>query len=128
MNQGIFTFQIYPLLFALNRIDFNSAVTFNCDSSYSVSAITFTNGALSIAADYTEDMEEKNCNITVTYDPLVLESPNSTLSLIVQSDNVALLYSSKISQYKQIQFIFEILSFVVLALFVISLPTKVIGV
>ena len=128
LNQGIFRFTITPSLLVLNSMDFSNYVSFICNSTYSVSDISYSSGELMLTADYTEDMEDRTCNLTLSFDPSLVSSQVQTSIFIVQSSDIALLYYSRIDQYQQIKFIFQVLSYIALCLFALSLPTKVIGV
>ena len=71
-------------------------------------------------------MEDRKCNLTVIYG----SSPDDVAHVVffVDSNNTPLLYSSKVEEYKSLQFFFNILSYLTLAIFVISLPHKMVGV
>ena len=87
-------------------MDFNSYVSFNCNSTYSVSDVSYSSGELVLTADYTEDIEDRTCNLTLSFDPSLVSSQAHSSIFIVQSSNIALLYYSRIDQYEQIKFIF----------------------
>ena len=100
---------------------------FSCDSSYTIASFTYHNGIISMVVDYFDDMEDRNCNVTLGYDSTYLNSQASVLNFTVDSRNTELLYVSRIEEYKTIKFIFEILSYIALGIFVVSLSHKLIG-
>jgi hypothetical protein len=102
-------------------------VTFTCASSYTVSALDYSAGVLSITADYTEDLEGRACTLDVAYNSSLIRGPAFSLAFDAKSDNEALLYSTRTGQQAQVSFIFRILSFACLALFALSLPHKLAG-
>lgn len=75
---------------------FEQYLTFDCDSTYSVSQVSYSSGTLKIEADYTEDMESRMCNLTLAYDQTLVEIQNNTLSFKAKSDNYPLVISEKI--------------------------------
>ena len=86
-NQGFFQFSIYPPLLNINRMNLSSHVSFDCDSTYNVSDVAYSSGTLSIVTDYSEDMEERLCNFTFSYDPTVIRSNTSKITFSVDSDD-----------------------------------------
>ena len=73
-------------------------------------------------------MEERQCTATLAYDPTIVDRPSSQLSFDVKSQNTKLVISNKLNEYAQIKFIFEIIALIILGLFVVSLPRKMVGV
>ena len=57
MDQGVFTFSLYPPLFNINQIVLSDHVTLDCDATFTVSSFSYYLGVLSLKADYTTDME-----------------------------------------------------------------------
>jgi len=45
-----------------------------------------------VLVDYREDMENRNCNLTLAYDPSIIDRPASSLSFTVISENTELLF------------------------------------
>ena len=68
----------------------------NCTSTYSVSSISYNLGTLTLVVDFSEDMEERNCNLSLSFDPSIIDSANSTISFTVNSINEPLLYYSNV--------------------------------
>lgn len=74
-------------------------------------------------------MEGRHCIVTLAYDPTIVDRPASQLSFNVKSSlNGKLVISNKLSEYAQIKFIFNIIALIALALFVVSLSRKMLGV
>ena len=99
---------------------------FQCDSTFTITSKSYQAGVLSLQIDYTEDMEDRKCNLMVIYGT----NPGDVahVEFIVDSNNTPLLYSSKVEEYQNLKFFFNILSYLTLAIFVISLPHKMVGV
>jgi hypothetical protein len=112
----------------LQRMNFTKYLTLVCDSTYEVTSLVYTNGKISLAFDYTEDMEGRYCTVTLAYDPTIVDRPSSQLSFDVRSHNAKLVISNKLSEYAQIRFLFGIIALIALGLFVVSLPRKMPGV
>ena len=72
-------------------------------------------------------MEDRFCNVTLGYDPNLIRSSESTFNFTVESQNTQLLFLSNVEIYHLIKMIFRILSFIALAIFIVSLPHKLIG-
>ncbi len=108
-------------------MDLAQCVILDCSAEYSVSAISYSKGVLTLTADYSTDMEGEQCSLTMHYDSTVVRSPNSSLSFTALSRNEKLIVSNHLSAYSSIMFIFRILSYAALAVFALSLPHKMIG-
>jgi len=83
---------------------------------------------MDVLVDYTEDMENRNCNVSLAYDPTIAQKMPSDLSFTVQSNNTGLIMFYNFEQFDMFQFIFSILSYSVVAAFLLSLPFKMLGV
>ena len=121
-------FNVYPPLLNLKKMDFSSYLNLSCPSTYTIDSISYDSGLLTLTVDYTEDMEARLCDLTLTYDPTIVDRPFSYLSFEAVSSNSKLVISSKLDEYQQFKFIFNILSMITLAIFVLSLPFKMPGV
>ena len=121
-------FNVYPPLLNLKKMDFSSYLNLSCPSTYTIDSISYDSGLLTLTVDYTEDMEARLCDLTLTYDPTIVDRPSSYLSFEAISSNSKLVISSKLEEYQQFKFIFNILSMITLAIFVVSLPFKMPGV
>lgn len=71
-------------------------------------------------------MENKYCQLSVSFDKKYIISPKVTLKFQAVGRNYPLIIS-EISNIKMIKFAFKILSLIILGLFVLSLPHKMIG-
>jgi hypothetical protein len=109
-NQGTFSFYIYPPLFNIRRMTLSSCVALQCNSTYTITSLGYDRGTLSVTVDFSEDLEGRSCNLTVSYDANVIRSPDSFLAFTVQSNTTALTYFSKVSDFTRITFIFRVLS------------------
>lgn len=127
-NSGTFTFTVDPSLLNLKKMNISKYLNFSCDSTYSIASITYDNGIIELNVDYTEDMEDRSCILTLAYDPTIVDRPASQLTFDVKSNDMKLIVSNKLSELKQIKFIFGIIALIALGLFVISLPRKMLGV
>ena len=85
-------------------------------------------GELSVVADYTEDMEDRDCNVTLVFDTTIIHSPTHYSSFTVRSNDTALTYTSSFPVYRTLQTIFQVLSYGSLCILVLSLPHKMLGV
>jgi hypothetical protein len=127
-NQGIFSFCLIPPLLNFKEMNLSQRVAILCDySAYTVTDLSYDRGTLSITVDFSEDLEGRNCNLTVSYDTSLIRSPDSFLAFTVQSNTTALILFSKTRELQQITFIFRMLSYIALALFLLSLGHKMIG-
>jgi hypothetical protein len=55
-NQGVFEFNLYPPLLNLRLMNLTNLLSFDCQSTYSITSVAYASGILLITADYTEDM------------------------------------------------------------------------
>lgn len=127
LNQGVFQFTVSPPLITINRMNLSQYASFLCDSTYIISDISYSTGTLKIVADYSTDMEGLPCELTLSFDSGVIRSPNASLSFSAVSRNAPLIISHHLSEYGTIKLIFGYLALIVLGLFVLSLPHKMIG-
>ena len=54
-------------------MNFYSYLTFDCNSTYSVRSINYRDGVMDVIVDYTNDMENRNCNVSLAYDPTIAD-------------------------------------------------------
>jgi hypothetical protein len=87
-------------------MNLGQCVALQCNSTYTVIDLSYDRGTLSITVDFSEDLEGRSCNLTVSYDANVIRSPYSFLAFTVQSNTTALLYFSNLSEFQQITFVF----------------------
>ena len=75
-------------------MDFSQHYSLDCNSTYTVSTVNYDGqGNLKLEVDYREDMEDRTCEMTLTFDPSYINSGQSSLSFLVDSSNIELLYS-----------------------------------
>jgi cysteine-rich repeat protein len=127
LNQGVFEFGLFPPLLTVGDLNLSHYLAFTCQSAYTIASLEYRSGVLTITADYSEDLEKRDCVLTLSYDPSLILSPTSTLDFIVQSDNDPLTISTKLAQFADFSFIFRTLSYISMVLFALSLPHKLIG-
>ena len=108
-------------------MNLSQQVSLDCVASYSINEVSYSSGVLTVKADYTTDMEGQDCNLTLAFNSSIIVSPSVTLSFPAVSDNIELRVSQNKSQYATIKSIFVYLSYIALALFVLSLSHKLIG-
>ncbi len=89
--------------------------------------MNFADGVLQIITEFTTDMEGFPCDLEASFDSNIIISPNVTLSFKAVSNNIPLVISKYYSQYSTVKTIFEVISYISLGLFLISLPQKLIG-
>ena len=82
-NAGDFSIGFYPAIINLNKMNFSNHTALRCNSNYSITALTYSYGSLGISVEYTADMEGFDCNLTISFDQSLLESPDSLLSFTV---------------------------------------------
>lgn len=73
-------FNVYPPLLNLKNMDFSSYLNLSCPSTYTIDSISYDSGLLTLTVDYTEDMEARLCDLTLTYDPTIVDRASSYLS------------------------------------------------
>lgn len=73
-------------------------------------------------------MEGNNCTLELSFDISIIKSPTVFLNFEAVSSNTPLTLSQNIQIFFNFGFIFNIISYAALALFILSLPTKMIGV
>lgn len=119
---------MYPPVLNVGKMDLMSLANFHCESSFTVSQITYSDGILKIVVDYTKDLEGLTAQLFVEFDSDIIISPNVSLSFNIKSSNSPLRISNNLHQVKNFKMIFSFLSYAVLVLFAISLSHKMIGV
>ena len=65
VNQGIFEFKLYPVLFVLNQMNLSQNFNFSCASTYNVASFSYQDGIISIIVDFYEDLEDIYCNVSL---------------------------------------------------------------
>lgn len=109
-------------------MDLTQHITLQCqDTSYQLTFTDYQTGTLTLTVDYSTDMEDRQCQLDVSFDSAVIISPNATLSFAAVSRTSPLLVSHKMKEYATIKLIFGVLSYIVLGVFLASLPHKMIG-
>jgi hypothetical protein len=126
-NQGILLFNVYPALLNINLMNLSYYVSLKCNSNFTIEQISYSDGILKLNVNYTDDMEGDTCNLTMAYNYSIIWSRSSNITFQVKSSNVPLIYSSNSSSYSRFVYIFTIISYCVLAIFVLSLPSKMVG-
>jgi len=90
-NSVVFTFDISPVIPALNSLDFSQAIT--CDLNNTASSLDYSyngNGVLTLTANYNSSLQGQN--IALQFDPSLVSSAfeqvlSSNLSFTVAPDN-----------------------------------------
>lgn len=63
------TFELIPDLFPLKDMDFNTHTQLTCSiAGIEMVSAKYSHGLLTIAADFTEDIEGVSCSVNITYD------------------------------------------------------------
>jgi hypothetical protein len=128
VNEGVFTFNVKPPLMTFAQMNLTNNVSLLCNSEYTVSEVSYSAGVLKVVVDYTQDMEGVECTLNIDYDPAVIESTNSSVDFQAISSNEQLLIMlDHVAQVATIKFLFKVLSWVILGVFLLSLPHKMIG-
>ena len=111
-------------------MDFSTYVFFFCDTSITVNSMTYSEGIFQINAGYTTDLEGGNCSLVMSFDQSIIQSSSYGLSFIAQGFTTALTFVNEgnMARYKSASTIFNILDFIVLAVFALSFGHKMIGV
>lgn len=124
-------FVLSPDLFLLKNMDFNTRTQLVCsvDGIKMISA-KYSEGVLTISADFSENIEGVGCSVNITYDPelMVIESSSLFFNISSGHKNLFFLSAEAVSTKKSISFIFKILSYLILTVFLLSLRHKMIGV
>ena len=108
-------------------MNLSSHVTLVCDSQYTLSSISYASGKLEIVADYTTDMEGKDCVLSLTFDLNIINSQNISLSFVAVSETSPLIISKNMQYYNSVANVVEITCFIVFGIFILSLSHKMIG-
>lgn len=83
----------------MDKMNITQHILFTCDANYTITNIVYSSGIFELVADYTTDMEDRSCNLTLTFDPNIIESTASKLSFTVKSRNSPLIITQYIEQY-----------------------------
>ena len=68
-DQGVFKFSLYPALLTLSKMDFSEYGTLTCEAEkYSINDVSFEGGVLTYSVDYWEDLEGKDCSLSLSFD------------------------------------------------------------
>ena len=76
---------INPSLLNLDKMNFTKYLKLECDTNYDITSITYSQGVILISVDYTEDMEDRQCTLTLDYDPTIVNRSTSKLTFDVKS-------------------------------------------
>jgi len=73
-------------------MDLEKKVELECIAVYRVSSIKYDylTGKLSLIVDYSSDMEGIPCNLTVSFDPIIITSDNITIYFDAVSETLPL--------------------------------------
>jgi cysteine-rich repeat protein len=52
LNQGVFTFYVYPPLYNLKKMNLGQCVVLDCDSAYTVTGLSYDLGTLKVTVDF----------------------------------------------------------------------------
>ena len=102
-------------------------VFLDCNATYSVAEIGYSNGILEIKADYTTDLEGENCTVTFSFDQQIIQSPTIFFGFQAISDDLPLRVTYHQSQFSLLKTVFLALSLSALGVFALSLPHKMAG-
>ena len=127
LNQGVLQFAVSPSVLITSRMDLPNQVILSCDAESSVSSISYSAGILKITVDYSTDLEGQPCSLIVSFDSLIIRSPNATLDFSAVSQTLPLIIPTNVEQHATVQMIFGLLAYTALGLFVLSLAHKMIG-
>ena len=91
--------------------------------------MSYSEGELTVEVDFTKDLEDVECSLSISYDQDLATVKNSSLNFTAVSRNEELILVSEedISKRKTIKFIFTYLSLGFLGVFLFSLCHKMIG-
>jgi cysteine-rich repeat protein len=129
LDQGTFVFDLLPDLLFLNNIGTAVMVALDCAANYTASQTTYSGGKLTLIVDYTTDMEGVGCNLTINYNLNVASLLENSISFNATSNNQKLVIADQsTSNSKQtLALVFRMLSYVAIAVFLVSLRHKMIG-
>lgn len=102
------------------------SVSLVCSSTYSISDVGYSDGTLSLIVDFSEDLEDRECNLSLSLGSFV-RYPSSSLAFLAVSEDVPLLLSRHLDEFATIETISRVLSYIALAIFLLSLGHKMIG-
>jgi cysteine-rich repeat protein len=129
-NQGVFKFSVSPALTNLEKLNLTTYLTFNCATNYTVASSSYTPGTLSVAVDYSADLEGKNCSMSLAFNYSLARSPTFTLDFTAHASGEALSYSASTggsSAAVNSGFLFKTISYMTVLLFLLSMPHKLAG-
>ena len=92
-NRANLAFSIWPALIVLNKLDFSQCASLSCNTTFEMSSISYASGILTIVTNYSEDFEDKDCTLSISYNSELIQDTNSSLNFTVKSDGTPLLYS-----------------------------------
>ena len=75
-------------------MDWTQLYNMSCNSSFTVSEVSYENSGISLVIDYKEDLEKRNCSFIISYDTKYIGSQGSTISFTVESSNEELIYEN----------------------------------
>lgn len=64
-NQGVFTFQLSPVIYSMNRLNLSRDLSFACLPNTTISSMSLSNGLLVVRVDFSEDLEGRQANVTL---------------------------------------------------------------
>lgn len=110
-------------------MNFSSAISFTCDSNISRPEITYSDGILKIKVLYSQDLENKVANITLTFNQSIIKHQPISDIFVIRSMNSPLLIFKKFPEYNTIMNFLFYISMVAVCLFIFgSWAHKMIGV
>ena len=87
LNQGIFSFAVYPPLLNIGKMNLSSYLQLNCTIYETVSDITYdSTGKLTVSVDFSIDLEGMPCSVTLAFDPAIVKSSNITFTFDAVSE------------------------------------------
>lgn len=110
----------------LSSVVLSQSVSLRCSSTYAVADISYSRGTLTLIVDYSEDLEARDCELTVAF-PGSVRFPTSALAFFAISDDIPLILSAHLDQYATIETVFGFLGYAALGFFLLSLGHKMIG-
>jgi hypothetical protein len=127
-NQGIFIFQLTPLLYNFNKLDLTKDARFECGQSIFVDKISYAKGFLTVYVNFFSDLEGKGANVTLRLENYFSQKTVS-IAFSMVSNGIKLIIVKDWSQFLSFKNTVCGLSLTILALFFVSLFVhKMIGV
>ena len=128
LNQGLFSFAVYPPLLNIKKMNLSSYVKLDCTINETVSDIVYDhNGELTLTVSFTTDLEGMPCSVNLIFDTTIIESPNITLTFNAVSETQPLRIVQNQEQLKTTNTIFWAISYIATGIFFLSLSHKIIG-